>query len=49
MARLLTLYEDGRKRENGGGGILRGGGPSPPKNSLRGVAGPNIESNLIFV
>ena len=32
-----------------GGGDSKGGGPSPPKNSLRGVAGPNVESNLIFV
>ena len=48
MARLLTLYEDGRK-EKTGGGDSKGGGLTPPKNSLRGVAGPNIESNLILI
>ena len=32
-----------------GGGDSKGGGLTPPKNSLRGVAGPNIESNLILI
>ena len=35
MARLLTLYEDGRKRENGGGDS-KGGGAFPAKEFTAG-------------
>ena len=30
MARLLTLYEDGRKGRKEGGGFIRGGGAKAP-------------------
>ena len=39
MARLLTLYEDGRKGRKKGGGVYKGGGELYPPVLPQGVRG----------